>query len=264
MRKYLAILRVRLGERIAYRGAVLFGLLCFALPALATALLWHALYGAGAGPEEYRLAEIVTYSVLIRFVAEVVKSDLFWSVRSDLLSGALSQRLLLPAGYFGYQLAGQAAGRLAAAAMAAVACAGVYLAAGRWLEGPASTGHFALMLLALPTTFLLQFMIQFVLAMISFWVEDSNGIYFTVYHAIDLLSGMWTPLDLYPDGFLAAAAYTPAPYLASFPVRIYLGRLTPGEAAAGLALQVVWIAAIAVLAAWVWSRGTRHFQAAGG
>jgi ABC-2 type transport system permease protein len=111
---------------------------------------------------------------------------------------------------------------------------------------------------------LIQFFIAFSLAMLAFWILEVSTIIFLLYSFEYFLSGHVFPLDLLPAGVRAILAWTPFPYELFFPVQILLERLDSAALRQGFALQLLWVCITAATARFLWTRGVRHYQAAGG
>jgi ABC-2 type transport system permease protein len=68
-----------------------------------------------------------------------------------------------------------------------------------------------------------------------------------------------------PDLLYRISKYLPYYYQMYFPAAIFTGRIhSPGEAATGLLIQVLWLIVLAGIAKLLWSRGLRHHTAVGG
>jgi ABC-2 type transport system permease protein len=83
------------------------------------------------------------------------------------------------------------------------------------------------------------------------------------YVALLFLSGQAAPLTLLPGPAQALAAVLPFRWLVAFPVELALGRLTPAEAATGLAMQAVWLAISLLAMGIIWRAGLRRYSAVG-
>jgi ABC-2 type transport system permease protein len=60
-----------------------------------------------------------------------------------------------------------------------------------------------------------------------------------------------------------AATILPFRWMVSFPVELFLGQLTPIEAAEGILAQVLWVGIAFVLLRIVWQAGVRVYSAVG-
>jgi ABC-2 type transport system permease protein len=71
------------------------------------------------------------------------------------------------------------------------------------------------------------------------------------------------PVALLPAWARAAAEILPFRWMIGFPVELLLGGLTPAQALAGFAAQVIWILLGLGLVRLVWRAGVRSYSAVG-
>jgi ABC-2 type transport system permease protein len=117
---------------------------------------------------------------------------------------------------------------------------------------------------ALGLAFLVRYLVEWTLALAAFWTTRVGAINQGYYVAVLFLSGQVAPLALMPGPVRAVAAVLPFRWMIAFPVELILGRLTPAQAAAGLAIQAGWLLLALLLMKVVWRAGVRRFTAVGG
>ena len=111
------------------------------------------------------------------------------------------------------------------------------------LVGPAEPWGWILAPLSVLMAGLLQFLIAYTVALLSFWVLDVSTFIFIQFAFEFLASGHLFPLDILPDGLHRLLLWSPYPYLLYFPVGVYLGRIQGADLWQGFALQSAWVAA---------------------
>jgi ABC-2 type transport system permease protein len=117
---------------------------------------------------------------------------------------------------------------------------------------------------ALALAFVVRFLVEWTLALAAFWttrVSALNQMYFV---AMLFLSGQVAPLSLFPAWLQTVASLLPFRWMISFPVELLLGRLTPVQAAQGIAAQLLWLVICLSLVRIVWRAGVRVYSAVGG
>ena len=77
------------------------------------------------------------------------------------------------------------------------------------------------------------------------------------------LGGDAAPLALLPTWAQAVAWVSPFPWMLGFPAELLAGRLTPPQALAGFAMQLLWTALSIALAWACWRAALRRYTAAG-
>ena len=111
---------------------------------------------------------------------------------------------------------------------------------------------------------MVRFLVEWTLALAAFWTTRVGAINQGYYVAALFLSGQVAPLVLFPASVRAVAAVLPFRWMISFPAELLLGRLTPAQAAAGLAIQAGWLGLALLILKLVWRAGVRRFTAVGG
>lgn len=268
MGKYLHVLGIGLQNTLVYRANFLFRAAFGLIPLAGTLFLWRAIYAdkpAGEMVNGYTLAQMMSYYLILTLVdafTAVAEDD--WQIAADIKDGQISQFLLKPIDYLTYRLSLYAAGRVTYTTCALLPVA-VFLAF-QWaaMAGPASGLALVQAMVATVLAGLLQFFIAYTVALLAFWVLDVSTFIFTQFALEHIASGHLFPLDLLPAGLQQVVMCTPYPYLAYFPVGVYLGRISGAAAWSGLAIQTLWVVAAYVLARFIFRRGVRQYSAVGG
>ena len=268
MGKYLHVLSIGLQNTLVYRANFLFRAAFGLIPLAGTLYLWRAIDGepgAGAVINGYTLAQMMSYYLVLTMVdafTAVAEDD--WQIAGDIKDGQISQFLLKPIDYLQYRLSLYAAGRLIYTTCALVPVA-VFLAF-QWsaVVGPVSVLALGQTALATLLAGMLQFFIAYTVALLAFWVLDVSTFIFTQFALEYIASGHLFPLDLLPPWLHQVLMGTPYPYLAYFPVGLYLGRISGNAAWLGLGIQIFWVLAAYLLARLVFRLGVRKYSAVGG
>jgi ABC-2 type transport system permease protein len=268
MRTYWHIIGIGIQNTLVYRVNFLFRA-CFGLiPLLATIQLWRAVFAdktPGDTVAGYSLPEMVSYYLVVTIVnALTAVTDDDWQIASTIREGTISQFLLKPINFLGYRFCIFLSGRLVytIAALAPLAIF-LYFQRAYWVA-PSDLATLGWFLVSVALTGLLQFLISFTMALLSFWVLEVSTFIFILFAIEYIAGGYMFPLDILPPALAQALNYTPFPYQLFFPVSVYLGKTQGAALAQGLLIQAVWVLAMALLARWVWSRGIRRYAAFGG
>jgi ABC-2 type transport system permease protein len=122
---------------------------------------------------------------------------------------------------------------------------------------------FLLFLLTVTLAWVLTYLIQVVFGLLSFWLDQSLGLFGVWFATWTLLSGYVAPMAILPDGVRAIAFWLPFRYMLALPVELLGGFLTAREALPQVGVQIGWVVAIGALAAFTWRRGLRRYGAYG-
>jgi len=268
MRKYWHVINVGIQNTLVYRVNFLFRSVFALVPLTATILLWRTIYQGRTASAEiagYTLAQMISYYLLVTIVdalTAVTEDD--WQIAADIREGNISQFLLKPINYLGYRLCLYLSGRLIYTAVALAPVAGFILLQREYFVLPPSWAAFGWFLVSVVLTGLLQFLISYTMALLSFWVLEVATFIFIVFAFEQLAGGHLFPLDILPAGVTQVLQFTPFPYMLFFPVSIYLGQRSGAALWQGLAFQAGWVVFAYALARLIWSRGVRRYSAFGG
>jgi ABC-2 type transport system permease protein len=268
MRKYWHVVGIGMQNTLVYRVNFLFRATFGLVPLMATIFLWRAVFGGADGADEvagYTLAQMTSYYLVVTLVDMLTAvADDDWQIAADIREGTISQFLLKPINYLGYRLCLFLSGRTIYTAVA-LAPVGIFLLVLRdYLVLPQDGATFAVFLVSVVLTGLLQFLISFSMAMLAFWVLEVSTFIFLLFALEYLAGGHLFPLDILPDAVVKVLAFTPFPYQLYFPVSIYLGRTTGAAVWEGLAIQAFWVLVAGLIARLAWERGIRKYAAFGG
>lgn len=261
MRAYKAAFVVGLQTGLRYKLNAFFYLSSVLVPPVAVYFLWRAVLGAGGSLGSYDLGTMVTYYVVTQFF--VANAPGTWTqVGNSIRDGRLSLWLVRPASHYGLDLVlgiSNLSVLWLVSLCGLIAIALVLQPYFRWQTDP------VLVLAALLLWFggvILSFTLVYLLNLLAFWLERVDGMLGLVGQVTPFLSGSVIPLDLLPlRQFWLLLPFRFAGWL---PVQVYLGRVSKQDIPFEFAGLLAWLCALFALSQWVWRRGLRRFQGAGG
>jgi ABC-2 type transport system permease protein len=124
-------------------------------------------------------------------------------------------------------------------------------------------GHLLFFLLALLLAALLQFFIFESLSLLSFWIENTYGIRFTMRVIMEVIGGAIIPLSFFPEVLQKIFFVFPFPYLIYLPMNIYLGKISLSQVPLELLKEAGWIVGLAVLNLIIWKKGIKQYVSMG-
>ena len=110
-------------------------------------------------------------------------------------------------------------------------------------------------------SFLIQFLIQSIIACLCFWTEKASSVERLFFIPTLFLSGLLAPVISFPTYVKSWIYITPFPYLIDFPANLLSGNNT--NPISGLAMQTLWIVLLFPLFKRTWSLGTKKYTAMG-
>ena len=127
-----------------------------------------------------------------------------------------------------------------------------------WLP---SIGIIFISIISIFFSFLIQFLIQSIIACFCFWTEKASSFEKLIFIPTLFLSGLLAPVESFPNFVKSWVYYTPFPYLIDFPARILSENNE--NIFLGLCIQIFWIFLFFFLFTKIWSRGSKKFTAMG-
>ena len=110
-------------------------------------------------------------------------------------------------------------------------------------------------------SFLIQFLIQSIIACLCFWTEKASSIERLLFIPTLFLSGLLAPVISFPEHVKSWIYLTPFPYLIDFPANILSGNNT--NIISGFFMQIFWISVLFPIFKRTWSLGTKKYTAMG-
>ena len=110
-------------------------------------------------------------------------------------------------------------------------------------------------------SFLIQFLMQSIIASFCFWTEKASSIEKLLFIPTLFLSGLLAPVSSFPHYVKSWIYFTPFPYLIDFPASILSGN--QARIIEGILIQLLWIILFFTIFKKVWKSGTKKFTAMG-
>lgn len=254
------LLRVGFAWLVAYRAEMVIWILTASMPLIMLAL-WDAVAAGGdiAGLDRAELARYFAATLVVR---QLTGAWIVWELNWDIRNGGLSPKLLRPVN----PLWVQALWMLAALPFRIAILVPMLGALLLWrpeLWATPSATSFGLFLVSAALAWALAFLVQAIFGMLSFWLDQSMGLWGVWFSVWTVLSGYVAPLAAFPEGWRAVLALLPFRAMLATPVEL-LGGFLDGQAAYfHVGVQLGWVFVLSVVAAAMWRRGLARYGAFG-
>lgn len=261
------ILRTCIEERLVYRGDFAFATLIRFLPIITQIFLWGAIYqgATSSSLNGYTYANMVAY-YLLAMVARAFSSmpGLATGIARDVRDGTVKKYLTQPIDMLGYLFWHRVAHKLVYYFVATGPFVLVFFLCRDYFSGLPDAFTIVAFVLSLGMGFLVGFLIESLIGLISFWFLEVSSLIF-IYMMINyFLSGHMIPLDWLPSPISEWVQYLPFKYLAYLPAAIMLGRFSHEELMNELSIEFGWILVLLIANRIAFSRGVRRYGAFGG
>lgn len=262
MKKYYLIVQNTINEYLAYALNFVMWRTRVILRLLVVYFLWSAIFSQNKTVLGYQQNEILTYILLVPLISSIItgsKSD----IGAEINHGNLSNYLLKPLSSFKYWFTKDLADKMLNICFSLVEIVFLYvlLKPDLFLQtDPLNIIFFAICLLL---SMILFFFINNSLGFLAFWTTDYWGPRFLILVVQEFLAGGMFPLDILPKPLFTFSLVTPFPYLAYFPLSVYLGKHDWFFVAWGIIITIFWIIFFHQLSMLLWRRGLIKFSAEG-
>jgi ABC-2 type transport system permease protein len=275
-KKYLAIFRVSLAERMTYRGDFLIGTILRFVPMVTTILLWQAVYQGArqstgqdtlGGKITFRYEEMIAYLLLTQ-ISRMFSSmpGLAGGIAREIREGTLKRYLLQPIDMIGYLLTYRVAHKVtyiitSFIPYALVFSVFIYLGFFDRFPDPLTLAAYAV---SLVLSFLVGFYFEASVGMVGFWFLEVTSLLYIVMTLNFFISGHMLPLDLLPEPWAGLLKVMPFQYMAYFPAVVFLGKVKGTSLLLHLLGALFWAVFFMVLARGLFRLGLRRYSAFGG
>ncbi|MCL4524221.1 MAG: ABC-2 family transporter protein [Acidobacteria bacterium] len=267
---YLEFTRIGFVNILAFRLRYWTGIITYLINVTVYYFIWKAVYGPAAQAfgsagtiAGYDLAQMITYVsvgwIIRSFYWNTIDQEMSYEVLEGKIAMALIKPLSVQWMWFSRAL-GESVFRLGMLTLPTAVVVVLLFP----VRLPASAVHFALFVPAVLGSFFLMGAINFMIGTCAIQLKSILALIRAKYWLIELLSGLLIPIAFFPAPIRAVMAWLPFAHIASTPLQIYLGKLSPAAAAVALATQWAWVAALLWLAGRWWTFSVKRITIHGG
>lgn len=260
---YVAQIRTAVQFNLQYRANVAIDLLLVTIEPLVYLAVWQLVAQATGGEVDgFTTGRFAAYYITFGLVRLVMQSGHPGNWQRAVQRGELSGQLLLPVHPVHVDMARWAGfGLFRAITWLPI---GAVLVLVYRPDFDTSALQVAAFVASLVPAFVMRTLLNDVIGMVSFWFVSIAAVNSIVGVVDTLLSGRLVPPELMPGWVQAVSRVLPFEWAFAFPIKVLIGPIAGGEIARGLAIQLVWVAAIWLLMQFVWRRGVRRYGAVSG
>lgn len=260
------ILRIGVLNERAYRVRLVVAPVTLAVQLYLYDRLWTAVFSHTSVAAGLTLHQTLTYSLMALLLARVRWNSRTFNVRDSLAvavrEGTVAYWFLRPVSPARFYMWRQSGDMLYGATWA-IAGYIVLLSTGV-IDTPAGAGRALVFAISLLLGQIILYYLGQVVDLSMFWFVNNNAIVRMYYFIQDLLSGVFVPLPFMPALLLTFATWLPFSAGINVPLSLYVGRIPFAHAGRELALQGMWVVALAVLSKSLWRRASRRVTVQGG
>lgn len=261
---YLKLAQLMISDTLIYRADIISRYISWATRFLISAYLWIALTESKGGEiAGYSLQESLSYFLLMQIVTGFVFSGAGFAISSDIQSGELSNKLVLPVSYPLAIMFLELGKTVFFFLSHLIIYIGIALFFSQYFDLNFEPLFVIWGILSMFMAFLLNFCFLAMIGMLAFWISTSQRLIYTFFAIITLASGILVPLEFFPQAIQDFLFWTPFPYLFYFPVHIIQSDFMSPELLKGFSIQIGYGLILFALLYFVYNRGLKTYEAVG-
>ncbi|MGA2973856.1 MAG: ABC-2 family transporter protein [Spirochaetia bacterium] len=264
MRAYLELAKKSFQEMLSSRGEALLRLLAMLLSLYLLYTFWKGLYANAAEVQGITFNEMLTYAILSAVTGGILNIFgllqvyiAYWMARK-MRSGEIVMDMLRPTD-FQLSLFSNSTGRFVFNLIISVPVVCFAFLVFK-LAPPSGLQALLFFLASLAISYLLVFLIDFLVSLIAFWTTQTRGVGGFTRLIIALLSGSFIPLWFFPAWARDALSWLPFASIYHAPLSIFIGKLQGADAVRTIVVQVAWVIILFSLSRLLWARSRRHLM----
>jgi ABC-2 type transport system permease protein len=257
---YPALLRAYWHRSIIYRAAYVVWIVNASFPLVMMAI-WISL--AQGGPiQGYSATDFVGYYLAAILVRRITNCGIVGDLENLVRTGELSIYLLRPVNVVHYFVARMLSSRLVGIPLIGIpVIIAVLLTPGAQFN--LHLLNVALFVLACIAGFMFEFLAQYFIGGLSFWITQAHGVGAAYQLAKSFLGGYVVPLAMFPASLQGLLQLLPFQASMALPVEVLTGRITPEVALLRIGVCCTWIVILALCVRLLWRAGLRSYSAVG-
>jgi ABC-2 type transport system permease protein len=258
---YRAQFRITFATQLQYRAELLIWLIGMILEPVIYLVVWSAVSASKGTVDGFSRGDFAAYFIVTMMVNFITFDWHMWEFEFRIRDGQFSPLLLRPVHPIHADMASNITYKtLMLIIMLPVSALLAYVFDANIQTNRTAIGLF---LVALFLAFVLRSILEWSLALLSFWTTRMLAVNRTYFSLNLFLSGKMAPITLLPAALQAAAFYLPFRWMVYFPAEVLLGRVAPDAALHGFVIQIAWIGACLLLLNLMWRFGVRRYAGVG-
>lgn len=265
LQRYWGLMNVSLQQSMSYRFAFFTAFLADIIKTGVMLAVWMAVYRQRSTIAGFDYPMMITYLLVSQAINNVYgfHNDAERTISKKISQGTIGFDLLKPVSFTTARLAENLGQTLLQVLFAALMLLGFSCFVPE-LSGPASGVFGLLFLVSAAAGFFTMFAVSIMSGLLSFWLMSNWGLRNAKNAIISFLSGSLMPLSILPGWMQAAANILPFKNIVYTPVMIYMGQYTLPDALIQIGLQLIWAAALWLIAKGLFAWAIRRVSINGG
>jgi ABC-2 type transport system permease protein len=260
---YLELIRMRFLMMLAYRVNYYSGILIYALNIGAYYFLWKAIYGPNETLGGMTVLQMTTYVAVSWMARAFYFNNLDREIANEIKDGSVAVQFIRPYNYIMVKMMqglGEGLFRLLLFSVPGMVIVWLLFP----IQLPAGSGIWALFLVMIFLSFLINTQINIITGLFAFFLENNEGMMRMKRVTVELFSGLVVPLSFFPGWAEAVLKLLPFQAITYLPGSVITGKVAGTAAYEALVIQLVWFVVLLVPMVWLWHGARTRLFVQGG
>lgn len=262
----IAIFKMEMRTILAYRFSFWVNFFGTTLGQLGLSyFLWTSIFEGNKNTVigEMSFQMMILYSFLAPMTQRTIHGLLALNINEDIYSGGLNKYIIYPLSYFQFRWTQQLTHMLSHLFQLFIGLFFFALFIGMPSEYKFHSLNLLFFVINLIISTTLFFAIESIMEMTAFWAENVWSLSVLLRFTINLLSGAWLSLTLFPPWAQHLFLFLPFKGMVYSPVRILMGTMGLKEWGQSQLMMLVWLGLISLLVRKVWQKGSLRYTGVG-
>lgn len=268
MKKYIKLLSLSIKVEFSYRKNFFIRIFLKLIVIILSIFVWRAVFQTNGFVYGYNFNTMIIYIFMANLTFELTDfSNVSYNIANEVLEGKLSSHLIKP---YSYQTAkffetlGSKITVFPFYMLLYITCILGILVLLNDKQINLSVIMIVYVFVFSAGAVLLNFLIDFILGILSFNIENPTVVFFIKAEIVSLLSGTIIPLDAMPDSLVQVFHWLPFKFSGYVQGKLLLNSPTNDQIIADLFLLFVWTLIMFLLAKSIWKSAIRKYKSVGG
>jgi len=260
---YLDMIRIRFLMMLAYRVNYYSGIAIYAINIGAYYFTWKAIYGGQATLAGFSADQMTTYVAVSWMARAFYFNNLDREIANEIRDGSVAIQFIRPYKYLIVKMMqglGEGIFRLLLFMVPGMIIVTLLFP----VKLPTDPGTWAIFLVMLVFSFLINSQINIITGLLAFFVENNEGMMRMKRVLVDLFSGVVIPISFFPGWMLPIMKVLPFQAITYLPSSVFTGRVNHAEAFQALGIQILWFVLLIAPIWWIWRRARHRLFVQGG
>jgi ABC-2 type transport system permease protein len=263
LQAYWYMTKMRILTTLAYRFEVFASIGTHFILMIASIFLWRAAYGGIDQVNDFKLEDLITYSVISIMLSSLFVHDVQNTIYNKIREGQIVTDFYRPISLLGSYLADDIGSMLSSVVNKALP---LFLFAALFFDAPlpATVIDFLLFIPSCLLSYSILWLMSALIGLIAFWVMELGNMGIVKDSIVVILSGSMVPLWFFPESVQTVSRFLPFQYTYQTPIGIYIGVMNHTEAFQSMLIQLAWIVILFAILYVAWQRTKQKTLIQGG